>query len=149
MYFVESKQIEDTLSYMENLLKIYEKENISSDFDRLGLERLAHMVIESIIDVGNMMIDGFIMRDPGSYEDVIDILVDEKVVPESSSEAYKSVIRLRVELVKNYQSIDHSTIENVMNEHLQTLKQFRQDVLKYLQNEAGTITTFTKREDES
>ncbi|GAA3319942.1 hypothetical protein GCM10020331_028930 [Ectobacillus funiculus] len=30
------------------------------------------------LDVGNAIIDGFIMRDPGSYEDIIDILVDEK-----------------------------------------------------------------------
>lgn len=28
------------------------------------------------------MIDGFIMRDPGSYDDIMDILVDEKVVTE-------------------------------------------------------------------
>ena len=37
-------------------------------------------VIESIIDVGNTMIDGFIMRDPGGYEDIIDIMEDEKVI---------------------------------------------------------------------
>ena len=35
--------------------------------------------MESMMDVGNLMIDGFIMRDPGSYEDIIDILVDEKL----------------------------------------------------------------------
>ena len=33
-----------------------------------------------MMDVGNLMIDGFIMRDPGSYEDIIDILIDEKVI---------------------------------------------------------------------
>ena len=26
------------------------------------------------------MIDGFIMRDPGSYEDIIDIMEDERVI---------------------------------------------------------------------
>lgn len=30
------------------------------------------------------MIDGFIMRDPGSYEDIIDILVDERVIPKDT-----------------------------------------------------------------
>ena len=49
-------------------------------YEKLALERVNYLLIESIIDVGNSMIDGFIMRDPGSYEDIIDILVDEKVM---------------------------------------------------------------------
>ena len=32
------------------------------------------MLIESSVDIGNMIIDGFILRDPGNYKDVIDIL---------------------------------------------------------------------------
>ena len=32
------------------------------------------MLIESSVDIGNMIIDAFILRDPGNYKDVIDIL---------------------------------------------------------------------------
>lgn len=35
------------------------------------------------------MIDGFIMRDPGSYDDIMDILVDEKVVTEKEGDELK------------------------------------------------------------
>ena len=31
------------------------------------------------------MIDGFIMRDPGGYEDIIDIMEDEKVITKEMS----------------------------------------------------------------
>ena len=52
-----------------------------------------------MLDVGNSMIDGFIMRDPGSYDDIIDILEDEKVITTEMSESYKRVVPLR----KNFQ----------------------------------------------
>ena len=38
------------------------------------------------------MIDGFIMRDPGSYEDIIDILMDERVISEEDGQGMKEVI---------------------------------------------------------
>lgn len=42
-----------------------------------------------MLDVGNAVIDGFIMRDPGSYEDIIDILQDEKVISEEKAMQFK------------------------------------------------------------
>ena len=44
------------------------------------------------------MIDGFIMRDPGSYEDIIDILDDEKVITTEMSEGFKKIVSLRKNL---------------------------------------------------
>ena len=40
-----------------------------------------------------------LMRDPGSYEDIIDILVDEKVMEESDGLSLKALILLRKPLV--------------------------------------------------
>ena len=88
MYFVDRSKIEETLKFFDTLLTEVTQSAYQSTLEKLGLERLAHMLVESIIDVGNMMIDGFIMRDPGSYEDIIDILVDEKVLPEDESDSY-------------------------------------------------------------
>ena len=56
-----------------------------------ALERIVHLLVECILDTGNDMIDGFIMRDPGSYDDIMDILVDEKVVPEGEGSQLKSL----------------------------------------------------------
>ena len=82
MYFVDRNQISESLNHMENLLELYGNENgwQKDIIHSLALERIANVLIESIIDVGNTMIDGFIMRDPGSYEDIIDIMEDERVI---------------------------------------------------------------------
>jgi len=144
MYFVDRDKIENTLLYMSGLLETFEQKKSESFLEKLGVERLAQMVIESIIDVGNMMIDGFIMRDPGSYEDIIDILIDEKVIPESDEKAYKEVIALRKVLVQEYTTIDHERIETVITNHLNVIEQFRPHVLTYLDNEMGPVTAFRK-----
>jgi len=107
MYFVDREKIEQTLKYMDELLRELNQNSFDSTLEKLSLERLVNMLIESTLDVGNMLIDGFIMRDPGSYEDIIDILVDEKVIPVSDQESYKEVIKLRNIVVRDYLKIDH------------------------------------------
>ena len=55
------------------------------------IERITHNTIESFMDVGNLIIDGFIMRDPGSYDDIIDILIDEKVIASEMEKPFKEL----------------------------------------------------------
>lgn len=147
MYFVDRDHIEKTLLYLNGLLETFEQSKAESFLEKLGVERLAQMSIESIIDVGNMMIDGFIMRDPGSYEDIIDILIDEKVIPAEDETAYKEIIELRKMLVHEYTNVNHEKIVDVFDRHFGTIEQFRTHVLNYLENEMGPVTTFKKREE--
>lgn len=143
MYFVDRQKISRTLAYLDDILALFEKEtNWESDVNQLALERLAQNIIESIIDVGNHMIDGFIMRDPGSYEDIIDILVDEKVIPKDEEESFKAVIQLRKPLVQSYTSIDHQKLHTVLAQHLLPLKRFPEHVAGYLEQELGPVSAF-------
>ncbi len=142
MYFVNRSEIEEIISHMDSLLQEIKNKQYSTMIENLGLERLAHIVIESIIDVGNLMIDGFIMRDPGSYHDIIDILVDEKVLPEEDKNSYKSIIDLRQMIVQDYLSIDHEVIKTTLFTHSDVLKKFSDHVRTYLKNELGVANAF-------
>lgn len=144
MYFIDRNEIEKTLVYIEGLVTQMENNSFHSYIEQLSLERIVHMTIEAMLDVGNMMIDGFIMRDPGSFTDIIDILVDEKVLPQTESDNYKAIINLRKMLVKDYLNIDHSFILQVINENKDALTMFGQKVRDYLDKETGVATTFTK-----
>src|SRR5699024_2550298 len=101
MYFVDQGEIKKTLEYIDTLLAEFVNESFQTPVKKWALERLTHILIEGIIDVGGMMIDGFIMRDAGSYEDIIDILMDEKVIPEGEGENFKAVIHLRQLVVRD------------------------------------------------
>lgn len=144
MYFVERKKVEITLQFIEQLLEEYKKITIETYREKLALERLVQLLIESIIDVGNMMIDGFIMRDPGSYEDIIDILEDEKVIPSDESIPYKAVIELRRMLVKDYLEIDHDKLKMTIKENYTILTRFSTRIREYLDKEIGVANAFTK-----
>ncbi len=82
MYFVDRNKIITTLKHLDEILNIFEESNewLNNDISKLAFQRIGHNTIESLMDVGNLIIDGFIMRDPGSYEDIIDIIIDEKVI---------------------------------------------------------------------
>ncbi|MCM3739350.1 DUF86 domain-containing protein [Oceanobacillus luteolus] len=144
MYFVDRNKIEEILTYMDELLVLLDENNFSTPVEYLARERIVHILIESTLDVGNMMIDGFIMRDPGSYEDIIDILIDEKVIPEEEEAIYKSFIELRKDIVTDYVNVDQQKIANTLLKSTPALKEFSTYIRTYLKNELGVANAFLK-----
>lgn len=149
MYFVNRSEIEQTLAHMDSLLQeIKTTQDFNTPIEKLGLERLVHILVESILDVGNMMIDGFIMRDPGSYHDIIDILIDELVIPEKDEASYKAIIDLRQIIVQNYLAIDHKNLETVLFREKAVLMEFITHINAYLDNELGVANAFSNESKE-
>lgn len=143
MYFVDREKIEKTLTYMDEQIELFEgKKEWETAIEKAALERIAQTVIESILDTGNAMIDGFIMRDPGSYDDIIDILTDEKVITDDMSGSLKSVISYRRMLVQQYIGVDHTQIKLMLQKEIGSLKQFSPRVRDYLVNELGPVSAF-------
>ena len=145
MYFVDREQIEATLQFLENQIDFFERQKSwKTPMEKSALERVAHTMIEAVLDVGNAMIDGFIMRDPGSYEDIIDILDDEKVVTAEMSVGLKKIVLFRKMLVQQYAAVDHDTIIRSFHAELPQLKLFSGKVREYLINELGPVSAFKK-----
>lgn len=144
MYFVDRKKIALTLAHMNQLLNIIEtKQDWQADeVSKLAFERIGHNIIESIIDVGNSMIDGFIMRDPGGYDDIIDILTDEKVITVEMDRPLKEVIEYRKVLVRQFYAVDHLKLEEVLTKNLRFLKEYPKAVETYLVDELGPVSAF-------
>lgn len=144
VYFVDRTKITQTLTYLDKLLVIVETETnwLENDVTTLAIERIGHNVMESMMDVGNLMIDGFIMRDPGSYEDIIDILVDEKVITSEMDAPLKDVVGLRKMLVREFTQVNNEEVVRVLTTHLPLLKQFSVKVNDYLVNELGPVSAF-------
>ncbi|AOV06980.1 DUF86 domain-containing protein [Sporosarcina ureilytica] len=150
MYFVDRNQIEKALCHIERLLALYQKEeNWHEDLiHSLALARLSHDIIEGIIDVGNTMIDGFIMRDPGSYEDIIDIMDDEKVITADMTDPIKKVVALRQMIVREFIDVDTKTIISTLDESYEAIRLFPEKVRHYLEHELGPVSAFLPADDE-
>lgn len=149
MYFVDRNSIETTLTYMESLIPLMDQlQKSNTQTEELALERICYLMIESIIDVGNSMIDGFIMRDPGSYADIVDIMIDEKVISTSDGEALKQIILFRKEIIQPKGQIDHTKLSQLLSEHQQALISFPHAIRSYLENELGPVSAFLPNQPE-
>ncbi|MBU9722134.1 MULTISPECIES: DUF86 domain-containing protein [Bacillaceae] len=142
MYFVDRDLIEKRLKVLEKQLELFSAHEWDHEINKLALERIAHMTIEIIIDVGNQMIDGFIMRDPGSYEDVVDILVDERVISENDGLSLKRIIPWRKVLLQDYISIDHDKLAESLRNESEILLKYSGKIRLYLKSELGPVSAF-------
>lgn len=88
MYFVDKDKLALKIKYLNQLIKDYE----TNKSNHYAFERIAQMLIESSVDIGNMIIDAFILRDPGNYKDVIDILELEGVI----SKIHKTILMIQL-----------------------------------------------------
>lgn len=143
MYFVDRKKLETTLAFLEKQINLFSSQmQWETPLEKAALERITHLMLESVLDVGNAMIDGFIMRDPGSYEDIIEILIDEKVVTTETGNSLKILVQYRKMLVQLYTEIDHSELHSQFMSHIKALALFPKNVRDYLQNELGPVSAF-------
>jgi uncharacterized protein YutE (UPF0331/DUF86 family) len=144
VYFVDRSKIDKILIHMSKLSRTFQNISLSNynQVELLALERAAHITIETILDVGNTMIDGFIMRDPGSYEDIIDILEDEKVVNKEEALGLKEVIRLRKILIQEYTDVNHTLVLDCFTKNLEFIVRFPEAIRTYLENELGPVSAF-------
>lgn len=143
MYFVDREKLETTLVFLEKQISLFSNQDQwSTPIEKAALERITHLMIESVLDVGNAMIDGFIMRDPGSYEDIIEILIDEKVITEDTGKSLKTLVQYRKVLVQLYTEIDHNDLEYQFSSLLKELALFPKNVRDYLENELGPVSAF-------
>lgn len=138
MYFVDREELTLKLAYINQLSQVLEESK------GYALERIAHMLIESVVDVGNMIIDGFIMRDPGSYKDVLDILEMEQVIPAQDAQMMRNTLYLRQWFVRDYINIDHNEVKRVFMENIASYKQFKANVDAFIENELGPVSAFGK-----
>lgn len=141
MYFVDKELLNQRLDYIENLAGTIDTTN------NLALERSCHMLIEATVDVGNMIIDAFILRDPGSYQDVIDILQQEKVVNSEDAEKFKNTFKWRIELTRNYQAIDHEAMRADFKKNIDAYKNYKAGIEYFYANDPQAITAFSGESD--
>ncbi|QKE74031.1 DUF86 domain-containing protein [Arthrobacter citreus] len=148
MYFVNRQNILDRIEVMNSLLEFYESNSQPKNkTDELALERMTHLLIDSMLDIGNTMIDGFIMRDPGSYDDIVDILMDEKVITTSIGDSIKKLIPIRKHLLQDYTVKITENIVITLSENIEAYKEFPIAVQTFLDKELGVINAFSSDEE--
>lgn len=142
MYDVNTKRIDQVLAHMNRMLDLLEKLGergaeavLSDEVAALAMERALHLSIEGIVDVGNALIDGFIMRDPGSYSDVVEIMRDEQVITDEQAVMLTRLTEFRKHLVNEYTSVPAAEMYALAIDATPALRQFDPRVRAFLKKE--------------
>ncbi|MGW9856819.1 uncharacterized protein YutE (UPF0331/DUF86 family) [Staphylococcus hominis] len=140
MYFVDKDKLTLKIKYLNQLINDY-KTNKSNHY---AFERIAQMLIESSVDIGNMIIDGFILRDPGNYKDVIDILELEGVISKDTQHYINDTVEIRKQFAHQYTELDVEILEPLFDTSIPYYQQFVKEVTQFLEKENVPITAFGK-----
>ncbi|MXQ55497.1 DUF86 domain-containing protein [Shimazuella alba] len=117
MYEINLARIQSQGEYLSTCLQVIQEiGNPTNRIEKFAIMRSFHIGVECVIDIGNTIIDGFIMRDPGGYSDIIDILEDEQVVPVYLAKSLKQFVKLREQLVRRYDEFDESQLQTYVQE---------------------------------
>jgi len=96
-------------------------------------ERAFHVAVECMADIGNDLIDALVMRDPGSYSDILGVLAEEQVVSRSWFQKFEPAIAFRSKIVKGYMGLQ--AVESTQNlvQFIPLLPEFSDSIKEYLQ----------------
>ncbi|MNX37787.1 hypothetical protein D3C86_681060 [compost metagenome] len=140
MYYVNREQIERRLNMIPQIIEVLNQAEAKTNQDlellyAFAEERALHLGIEVVTDVGSYLIDGFIMRDASSYEDIIDIMLDEKVVDGELAALLTELVRLRRPLVQEYFDWRKDGLSELVTGLPDALTSFALKVRNYLDHE--------------
>ncbi|NIK77266.1 uncharacterized protein YutE (UPF0331/DUF86 family) [Paenibacillus castaneae] len=138
MYYVNREQIAvrlETLPEIAAVLDTLAANWQGSMLEGLAQERALHLSIETVTDVGSYLIDGFILRDASSYEDIIEITAEADAFPADMLGTLTELVKLRKPLVQDYYAWPRSELHPLTRTLSVLLPAFKQEVENYLDRE--------------
>lgn len=112
LYPLDEAKVEQLLRFVEDqgpiLQRLAEAGAAPLEEDvilRLAAERLLHVLTEAVTDVFAQLIDGLMLRDAGSYQDMVDIMVLEGALPQEYGERLAELVAFRGRLVRDYRNV--------------------------------------------
>lgn len=118
---VITARLERLREYVKTLRAIqkYDPERFKNDiFIHATAERYLQLSIECILDIGNHIISDRGFRKPDTYAEVLEILVEKKVIPKKLFQELQGMAAFRNILVHDYLQIDLDKVYTILHEKL-------------------------------
>ena len=132
--------IQKRLQKLENYIKILREykevplEKFKQDLQiHSTVERHFELAIECILDIGNHIISAQSFRNPENYRDIIIIMGEEDVIPQSFAESLAPIANFRNILVHEYIALDLDIVYQYMQAGLDDFVKFVKHVVDYLE----------------
>ena len=136
---IDKERIEERLSKLKEyvlILKSYQQysfEKFKKDVTLRGaVERYFQLAIECIIDIGEIIISNLGLRKPDDSRDVVDILGENKIIPDKFAYYFGPVTGFRNALVHDYLDIDYKQVYKHLQNDLGDFDKFAKYIAKFL-----------------
>ena len=107
-----------------------------SDYHAYGLaERYLHLAIECLLDISQMLVSGLGLRKPERYQQSIDILAKADVLSGAMAQRLEGIAGFRNILVHGYLDVDRDLVYQYMQEKLDDLQLFAQEVIRFMRSD--------------
>jgi uncharacterized protein YutE (UPF0331/DUF86 family) len=99
---------------------------------RWAAERALHVAIECTTDAANDIIDAVIMRDPGSYIDIVRVLMEEHVVEQHWFKRFEQMLPIRDKLIRKHTDLSPEQVRDAVREYASLFQPYVAAVRSYL-----------------
>jgi uncharacterized protein YutE (UPF0331/DUF86 family) len=141
MQSIKREQLHHRLVYIdriiagcEQLIQL-EQSNPWSEVHQFAQDRILHLTIEIVTDIGSLLIDAFELREASSYGDIIEIMNSENIFDTTLGDALFRLAKLRKSLVQDYASQERSELHPYISQLPIWLSDFRIGIHEFIDNE--------------
>lgn len=126
------ERLDEYLKYLSEIRKVNKKAFIN-DFHFFGAaERFLQVSIEAILDIGKLLIISQGYRKPEDNSDILNVLIEHKVLKEATAQRLAGMANFRNFLVHEYEKVDREEVFEKLQKKLDDLKTFRKEVSRFL-----------------
>ena len=97
------------------------------------IERNIELCIEQMVDICRHLVSGLDLREPETYAACFEILGNADVVPKTTVETFKSMVRYRNLIVHGYDGVDDTITFGIFKKRLGDFRTFVDAIRGYLQ----------------
>lgn len=122
---------------LSELLETPKDEFIREPTYYLQAERLLEVMIQAMIDIGNHLIAGLLLKKPEDYHQVFDILAQNRILPTEFLHKAHELVGLRNLLTHEYLEIDHARLYEEAKAGLGDFEGFCEAIVRFLRRRKG------------
>ncbi|MBI5701639.1 DUF86 domain-containing protein [Candidatus Saganbacteria bacterium] len=130
-----AKHLDELGKYLKYLkiLQKHNKESAVNNWQVYGLiERYLHLSIECCFSLGEQVISNYGLRLPSDYNDIINILCENKVISKKLAKDLEGIAGFRNILVHGYAKIDRELVYKHLKNDLSKLNSFAKSLAAYV-----------------
>ncbi|PIQ77828.1 hypothetical protein COV82_02635 [Candidatus Peregrinibacteria bacterium CG11_big_fil_rev_8_21_14_0_20_46_8] len=115
--------------------KVHQKQFLSDEILRRGIERYLQLSLEAVLDISNTIINEESLEKPNEYKDAILILGQAGILPKKFAEKFAPAAGFRNILVHDYVQLDVKKVFAHFKQDAKDIEIFLKHILKYLKQQ--------------